>query len=200
VPQPPPTVSLEQDEGPALPPLPQYVPPQPPPLLQPFQLTRPIPPRPMAPRQYARPSNNPFANPQNWALNQAPSAPGRSSRGIDLSVGQSAGEREASMGYVSGARPTGDWIGALRRWAQARLYYPEEALAEHQQGTAVVLLTIDRSGKVLNVELLSSARSPFLDQAWLGVWRGATVPAFTPDMTEPATQITYTLHYILHGG
>ena len=197
-PQPPPTVSLNQEEEPALPPPPPFVPPVPPLPLPPLP---PAPPPRAAPlRRFVRPSpQNPFAAPQDWSLNTTPSPQpsGRSSRGLDLSTGDFAGQKDATLGYVSGAHPTGDWIGALRRWATARLYYPEQALADHQQGTAVVLLTIARSGQVLNVQLVQSARSPFLDGAWVDIFRGSTVPPFTPDMQEASTQITYTLHYRL---
>ena len=194
-------MSLNSDEAPALT-IPDFVPPQPPPPLPPPPLPRP---RVAPPRQYARPSpQNPFASPQNWSFNAAPSSQpqGRASRGFDLSTGDFSGQKDATLGYVAGAHPTGDWLGALRRWATARLYYPEQAIADHQQGTAVVLLTIARSGQVLDVKLLQSARSPFLDGAWIDVFRGSTVPAFTPDMAENTTQITYTLHYRLteHGG
>ena len=198
-PRPPPTVTLSQEDGPALPPPPRFVMPQPPPPLPPLP-PRPAPPRPVQPRQYARPSpSNPFGAPQDWSLNTAPSPqrPGRPSRGLDLSTGDFAGQKDATLGYVAGAHPTGDWIGALRRWTTARLYYPEQAIADRAQGTSVLLLTIARSGRVLNVQLLQSARSPFLDGAWIDIFRGATVPGFTPDMTEDSTQITYTLHYRL---
>ena len=198
-PRPPPTVTLSQDDGPALPLPPRFVMPQPPPPLPPLP-PRPAPPRLAPPRQYARPStSNPFGAPQDWSLNTAPSQqqPGRPSRGLDLSTGDFAGQKDATLGYVAGAHPTGDWIGALRRWTTARLYYPEQAIADHAQGTSVLLLTIARSGRVLNVQLMQSARSPFLDGAWMDIFRGATVPGFTPDMTEDSTQITYTLHYRL---
>ena len=198
-PRPPPTVTLSQDDGPALPPPPRFVMPQPPPPLPPLP-PRPPQPRPVQPRQYARPSpSNPFGAPQDWSLNTAPSPPhsGRPSRGFDLSTGDFAGQKDATLGYVSGAHPSGDWIGALRRWTTPRLYYPEQAIADRAQGTSVVLLSIARSGRVLNVRLLQTARSPFLDGAWIDIFRGATVPGFTPDMTEDSTQVTYTLHYRL---
>ena len=216
-PRPQSTVTLSQEVEPDLLPLPRFVMPQAPPPLPSllFPPPRPVSPRPVSPRpitpspalprQFARPTpSNPFAGPQDFSFNQAPSsqapsprASGRSSRGFDMSTGDFSGQKDATLGYVSGARPSGDWMGLLRRWATARLYYPDQAIADHQQGTAVVLLTIDRSGRVLNVQLLQSARSPFLDGAWIDVFRGATVPAFTPDMPDESTKVTYTLHYRL---
>ena len=193
----PPTVSLNEEEGPSLQPLPPFVPPVPPLPLPP------LPPRAAPPRMAARPatprSTSPFASPRDWSFNAGPQAekPGRASRGFDLSAATQGSQRDSELGFVSGARPTGDWVGALRRWTSARIYYPEEAIVEHQQGSATVLLDIDRSGRVLSVKLLSSARSAFLDGAWIDIFRNSVVPPFTPDMTGQDTQITYTLHYIL---
>ena len=187
----PPTVSLNEEEAPALQPLPPFVPPTPP---------LPLPPLPPRPRIASRPAprtSSPLATPQNWSFNAAPQTRSRASRGLDLTASTQGGQKNSELGYVSGAKPTGDWMGALRRWTSARIYYPEEALAEHQQGTATVLIDIARSGKVLSVRLLSSARSPFLDGAWVDIFRNSVVPPFTPDMTGDDTTITYTLHYIL---
>ena len=196
--QPPATVTLSQKPAELPPPLPPM--PEAPPALPPLSFSVPQRPAPAAPPgRIARPSpQGPFGAPQDWSLNTAPSRqPGRPSRGFDLSTGDFAGQKDATLGYVAGAHPSGDWMGALRRWATARLYYPEQAIADHQQGTSVILLTVARSGRVISVQLLQSARSPFLDGAWVDVFRGSTVPAFTPDMTEDSTQVTYTLHYHL---
>ena len=62
-----------------------------------------------------------------------------------------------------------------------------------------VEVVIDRSGRVLSSTLVRSARSPFLDMGFLGEWRGATTPSFTPDMTEQTTTIVFTMNYILNG-
>ena len=189
-----PTVSLSQEEAPALPPPPPFVMPQPPLPLPP------LPPRPAPRRQFARPSpQNPLSSPQNWSLNTAPSnqAPSQPSRGLDLSTGTVDGQQSASVGYVSGAKPTGSWMGALRAWVNAHTYYPEQALVEHQQGPVTLIVEIDRSGKVLSYKLVMSSRSVFLDGAWQDVWRRSNVPPFTPDMTGDSITIAYTMRYIL---
>ncbi len=188
----PATVSLSEGELPPPPP-PRFVMPQPPPPLPP------PPPRPSPPRLAARPpSQNPFA-PQDWSLNAAPStrAPSRSSRGIDLDVPSLGGQTDSTMSYVAGARPSGDWIGALKRWVQAHTYYPEAALDQQQQGAVTVVFQVDRSGRVLSSSLARSSRSPFLDMGFLGEFRGATVPSFTPDMTDPTTTVAFTMTYVL---
>ena len=88
-------------------------------------------------------------------------------------------------------------MSALRKWVDLHKYYPEAAIDQLQQGNVSVAVLIDRSGRVLSVQMLSSSTSPFLDGAWLDVFRGATVPAFSPDMTEQTTTLRATIHFIL---
>ncbi len=192
-PRPPATVSLNpEDEGPLSAPPPFQVP-QPPPPLPPL-------PRPPPPRVVSRPApRSPFAAPQNWSFNAAPSqqAPGRPSRGFDLSTSNQGGPDTASLGYVSGAKPSGDWMSALRKWVDARKYYPEQAIAQLEQGNVTLLVDIDRSGHVLSVQLANTSRSQFLDAAFQDLFRRATVPPFTPDMTEQTTTLRATMHFQL---
>ncbi len=193
-PQPPATVSLHPDDDGTLPPPPAFQMPQPPPPLPP--LPRPPPP----PRVASRPTpRNPFAAPQNWSFNAAPSdtAPGRPSRGFDLSPPTQGGPDTASLGYVSGAKPSGDWMSALRRWVDARKYYPEQAIAQMEQGSVTLLIDIDRTGKVLQVRLAGTSQSQFLDGAFEDLFRRATVPPFTPDMTDQTTTLRATMHFRL---
>jgi TonB family protein len=192
----PPTVSLEDGDQPALPPPPSFVMPQPPLPLPPL----PRPARPPPPRLYARPSpQNPLSTPQDWSMNAAPSsrAPSRSSRGFDTSMPGLGGQTDSVMSYVAGAHPSGDWIGALKRWVQAHTYYPEGAIDSQQQGAVTVVFQVDRSGRVLSSSLTRSSRSAFLDMGFLGEFRNATVPSFTPDMTDPTTTVAFTMNYIL---
>ena len=67
-------------------------------------------------------------------------------------------------------------MSALRKWVDARKYYPDEAVAEMQQGNVSLLVDIDRSGRVLSVQLVGSSRSPFLDGAFQDMFRRAVVP------------------------
>ena len=113
-----------------------------------------------------------------------------------MSVAPQGGRSNQTLSYVTGAKPR-------------RL---DVRLAEVDRGTGVLsgtgcgerrrrcsdrLVVFDRSGKVLSVRLVSSSRSQFLDGAWLDVFRRATVPPFTPDMTEQTTTLTGTLTYHL---
>ncbi len=199
--QEPPSVYLHEDTAPALRPLPRFVMPQPPPPLP----ALPPAPRPAPPRRFARPTpspQNPFAAPQDWSLNAGPpsSAPSRSARGFDLSTSPTGSQSSSNFSYVAGARPTGDWLSAFRRWAQARVYYPEEAAREGQDGVAVVMVEVERSGHVRSVRLESSARSPFLDGALVDLFRNANVPPVTSDMPDPVTmmRVQLTYHLIRH--
>lgn len=192
----PPTVSLSEEDEPPLPAPPPFVPPQPPP-----PLPAPPPPRvPLQPRLTARPaarSPSGFPQPQEWSLSMEPRPPGRTSHGIDLAPESPGGREDSMLTYVAGAHPSADWMTALHKWAQARVYYPEQAVRDGQEGPSTIDIQIDRSGRVLNVSLVQSARSAFLDGAWMDVFRRATVPPFTPDMTEPTTTVRFTLLYRL---
>ena len=171
---------------------PPFVPPQPPLPLPP------LPPRPSPPR-VARPSpSNPFANPRNFSFAAPQGEPGRASRGFDMSPPSMGALNDSTLGYVSGAKPSGDWMGAIRRWVDARKYYPEGAIQSRQQGNVTISVLIDRSGKVLSVQLANSSQSPFLDGAFIDVFRGGTVPPFTPDMTDQTTTLRATMHFVLH--
>ncbi len=204
--QEPPSVYLRDDSEPAFRPLPRFVMPQPPAPLPP-RLTLPPALRPSPPRRFARPSppnssQNPFAAPQDWSLNAGPASPtpSRSARGFDMSTSPMGSQSNSNFSFVSGARPTGDWLSAFRRWAQARVYYPEEAAREGQDGVAVVMVEVERSGHVRSVKLESSARSPFLDGALIDLFRNATVPPVTSDMPDPVTmmRVQLTYHLIRH--
>ncbi len=177
-------------------PLPPFVPPQPPEPLPPSPLSPSAPPR--VARQVPR-NPSAFPAPQDWSLNAGPQgrSPGRTSHGLDLSVPGGGSRDDSSLGYVSGARPSGDWMGELRRWVDARKYYPEGAVQSLQQGDVTLMVQIDRSGRVLSVQMANSSRSPFLDGAFVDLFRGGTVPPFTPDMAEQTTTLRATMHFVL---
>jgi TonB family protein len=89
-------------------------------------------------------------------------------------------------------------MSELRRWVDARKYYPETAIVQHEQGDVTLLVNIDRSGRVLSVQLAESSRSQFLDAGFIDLFRRGTVPPFTPDMTEQTTMLRATMHFVLH--
>ena len=201
-PRPPATVSLQVPPAPEplLPLPPPFVPPEAPPVLP--RAAPPSPPRSAPPRiARSQPPRNPFAlnAPQNWSFNAAPNAPGipGARHGFDFSVSDQAGRKDTAMQYVRGAHPGADWEAKVHAWIAAHSYYPQEAASQGHEGTATVFLRIDRSGRVLSVQLIGSAHEPFLDGAWVDAWRGGTVPAFPAGVTDDVAEFNYTVYYRL---
>jgi len=133
--------------------------------------------------------------PQNWALNRAP-AP-MASHGFDSAPAPRGGEDDQSYKHIGGADPGPDWLDELHRWAAAHAFYPQEAAQEGEQGSVTVQVQIDHFGHVLNVDMVSRSGSQWLDLAWLGQWRHATVPSFPQGTMGDTTTLQYTINYIL---
>jgi TonB family protein len=191
----PPEVSLTTPPPPqeAIPEPPAFVMPQPPP-----PLPQPKPVRPSPPRRVARPqprSPSGFPMPENYALNRAP-AP-LASHGFDSSPSPRGGQDDESYKHIGGADPGPDWLSELHRWAAAHAFYPQEAAQEGQEGSVTVQVEIDHFGHVLNVDMVSRSGSQWLDLAWLGQWRHATVPSFPQGTMGDTTTLQYTINYIL---
>jgi protein TonB len=73
-----------------------------------------------------------------------------------------------------------DWQAALDQWVEDHKYYPQAALEQNEQGA-------DGSG------------SPFLDQAWTGLFQGAQLPPFPPGSKDSNVTVDATMHYeLLH--
>jgi TonB family protein len=167
-------------------PAPLPVPPTPP---------RTVPPAPPAPpaQRYLVMNNMSYGGPpQGAAASPAPQS-GRLNLALNQSVMRNAFAREFSIHGDIGP----DWEAALSQWVNERKYYPEPALEMDQQGSVAIRLVVARDGSVLNVTLLQSSGSPFLDQAWLGMFRGARVPPFPPGTPSNEITLEATMHYIL---
>lgn len=166
---------------------------QPPPLPRPA----PLPPPPPAPaRKPAAPPHTLYL--PSLSFGRAPQhAPAVPSRGLNLALSQSELHRAYAPDFAIEGRIGPDWRALLSRWVDQRKYYPYSALEMGQQGSVEIRLVIDKSGKVDAVSLLQSSGSPFLDQAWLGLFRGAHVPPFPPGTTADRIIIRATMDYIL---
>jgi TonB family protein len=134
--------------------------------------------------------------PQNWSLNTGPGSL-LAQKGVDYASTRRGSESNAEYRHISGADPGEDWAAELHRWAADHAYYPPQAAENGEEGVATVQVTINRYGKVLSTDLVSKSGSSFLDMAWVGEWRNATVPRFPPGTPEDTTTILYTIHYIL---
>ncbi|MGH7119014.1 MAG: energy transducer TonB [Acetobacteraceae bacterium] len=145
--------------------------------------------RPVAPRSLYLPSFSYGAAPR-----PQPAVP---QRGLNLALSQSELRRAFAPDFAIEGKIGPDWRAELTRWVDQRKYYPYSAIEMGQQGSVEIRLVIDKSGKVAAVSLLQTSGSPFLDAAWLGLFRGATVPSFPPGTTANRITIRATMHYIL---
>ena len=60
-----------------------------------------------------------------------------------------------------------------------------------------VRVVVNRYGAVQSVQLESRSGSQWLDMAAQAMFRGAHLPPFPPDMTDPDFTFNLTMHYIL---
>jgi len=89
------------------------------------------------------------------------------------------------------------WQSALGAWLESHKSYPDEARRRGEQGRAIVRFKVDRSGLVLDSQIISGTGSAILDEAVERMLRGARVPAFPPGMDQEQITVTVQLHYKL---
>ena len=181
--------------------VPEFRPPAAPP-----PLPRPPPPPPPPPRVAQRPRIAPgFSPPIDLSYGPAPTAPpsrplaGPGSRAIDLALGApKPGPNRQEAFYDARAKKIGaDWANGLSAWWLAHRYYPRQAAENGDDGTVKVELTVNRSGKVESVNVMSRSGSPFLDMAALSVWRGAQLAPFPAENTKERETMEITINYLL---
>jgi protein TonB len=90
-----------------------------------------------------------------------------------------------------------DWQHELSGWLAAHKTYPDEARRRGEQGGVVLRFTVDRSGKVLDVKLVSSSFSPRLDDAAQAILRNASLPPFPATMPQERITVTMQIKYRL---
>jgi TonB family protein len=99
---------------------------------------------------------------------------------------------------VKGAEQLGaSWFNAFMEWVEEHKHYPEQAIANNEDGDSRVEFTVGRDGRVREVELIERSGSVWLDMGLTGMFRGAKLPAFPYDATQPEVTISFTMHYIL---
>ena len=197
----PPAVRLELPPTESAPAIAEPIMPQLPPPLPPVE------PQPRPTRQAARPAPRSafgtLSNPMNLSLGPAaprPAARGSvASRSLDLSPPQAWDGPASSDPYaqIRAANASADWNrGLLQYWLQHR-YYPQQAAADGEQGSVTIQLTVNRSGRVESVEVLSRSGSQWLDMAALATWRDARLPPFTNEMREDRITFPIPIQYYL---
>ncbi|HVZ07269.1 TonB family protein [Rhodopila sp.] len=83
----------------------------------------------------------------------------------------------------------------LIRWVEQHAYYPPEARANLEEGTARVHVEARSDGKVTSVELIGRSGSVWLDMALQAIFRDARIPPI-PGGSD-AIRFNFTMHYII---
>ena len=87
--------------------------------------------------------------------------------------------------------------GALSAWLESHKRYPDSARQRREEGRATLRFRIDRAGRVLNYALVSGTGYPDLDNSIEAMMRGATLPPFPPEMTQPEIDVSVTVRFSL---
>jgi protein TonB len=90
-----------------------------------------------------------------------------------------------------------NWQGELAAWLEAHKTYPDQARRRGEQGHGSVRFTVDHSGQVLDVAIVSSTGSSILDEAIERMLRGARVPPLPANMDETQVTVTVQIRYAL---
>jgi protein TonB len=90
-----------------------------------------------------------------------------------------------------------EWQRSLATWLAAHKTYPAEARRMGLEGSVVLRLTVERSGRVLEVVPVRSAGSPMLDAAAEAMVRNAALPPFTAGMSQDTITVTVQIRYAL---
>ncbi len=173
-------------------------PPQPP---QPLPPARPQP-RPAPPRPPQRQALGTLSNPMDLSFAPAPRPAARgsvASRAFDLSPPpeRPGGSRSDPYAQIRAANASEDWNrGLLQYWLRHR-FYPPQAAENGEQGSVTIQLTVDRSGRVEDVQVLSRSGSQWLDMAAVSTFRNAHLPPFTNEMRQDRLTFPIPISYYL---
>jgi protein TonB len=188
------------------PPLPaQSAPPPPPPKAQPAPSPKPAPPLPRAhsaPPVHSAPPAPHYAVMQGMSFGQAsplmPQPPQPNfPHAMNFNPPQSDAQAVAGPELTIKGHIGADWQAALNKWVNEHKYYPQAAAEQNQQGDVEIEFTVDRQGNITGLHLLSGSGSVFLDQAWLGLFRGVQLPPFPPGTKDDHITVDATMHYII---
>jgi periplasmic protein TonB len=80
-------------------------------------------------------------------------------------------------------------------WLQAHKTYPEAARRDGVEGRVVVRFVVDGGGEVQEVSILHSSGSALLDEAAIGLLRGAHLPR--PPPAPGGISLTLPIRYSL---
>ncbi len=163
----------------------------------------PMPQLPLEPRPQPRP--NPRPAPKYMVMNNmsfgSPGTPAppmaHAQRALSLNLPQSDAQAANAPELTIKGDIGADWNAELNQWVNDHKYYPQAALEQGQQGSVEIEFTVDRAGRVTGLHLLNGSGSPFLDQAWLGLFAQNQLPAFPPGTKADHVTVDATMHYEL---
>ncbi len=118
-------------------------------------------------------------------------------RALNLELSQSDANVENGPELTIKGDIGADWQAALDQWVEDHKYYPDSAIEQGQQGDVRIHFTVDRAGNVTGLHLVSGSGSPFLDQAWLGLFEDAALPPFPPGTKADNVTVDATMHFVL---
>jgi periplasmic protein TonB len=186
-PPPQPVVVPPPPPEPEPPPPPQVVQ-QPPPPPAPVAELPPPPPKPPEPKQ---PPPKPRPRPVQPVEQQTPMP--------QLPLPVQPQPQQQQMASIPTPTPTPtispDYRTLLSGWLEAHKRYPEDARQRGEEGRAVLRFRVDRYGRVLNYQVVSSTGYGDLDQSVENMMRGATMPPFPPSMREPEIEVSVTIRF-----
>jgi periplasmic protein TonB len=190
-PPPAPQVDTSQAEmNIEMPPLPQFAPPLPPP---------PAPPTREARRAPSRQRNALGGVMMGGMSFSGGGGSGGNGSGLNLSLPETQMPGSGTDLAIKGDAGA-DWDAELRQWVEEHKYYPEGAGMMDQQGTVVIHFIVNRAGHVSGLSFVSSSGYALLDQAWLGLFRGADLPPFPANAKSDTAEITASMRFeILRG-
>lgn len=133
------------------------------------------------------------------ASRPAPRIPPATQREADpsLEAAKPQGSSIAPLQLQASARADQDWIASVSAWLLAHRSYPQIARATGWEGTVVLQITVEPSGRVLDVSLVRGSGSEVLDHAAEALVRSAHLPSFPPDMRLAQQSVTIPLRYRL---
>ncbi len=108
------------------------------------------------------------------------------------------GARSENPYDIKGAEQLGSgWLNSFMEWVDQHKHYPEQAIANNEDGNSRVEFTVGRDGHVREVSLIQRSGSVWLDMGLTGLFRGARLPPFPYASAEQEVTISFTMHYIL---
>jgi periplasmic protein TonB len=92
---------------------------------------------------------------------------------------------------------TPGYLALLSAWLENHKRYPDSARQRGEEGRSVLRFTIDRSGRVIDFAVAGSSGYPDLDASIEEMMRGAVLPPFPANMTQPRIDVSVTIRFSL---